>query len=221
MYSGAIEKILDEMNELQELLLSISDDIYLSIDNRDNTALEKGTKFLRMYNKNVREFVDISLKIEDDLKKYLGIVPEEGEIEEGEENEERDRIVIQLNKSTPHYLNENFTYKRPYGFSFKNTACIGLKTWRNFYIEFLHSMEQVDENISDVLLNKQKSIWRSEYYFSRNPNKLRYSKKVFDDCYAEMNLSANSIRDNILNIMNYYSIPSAELKIFLREDRDA
>jgi hypothetical protein len=44
---------------------------------------------------------------------------------------------------------------------------------------------------------------------------------VKDDIHAESNLSANSIRDLMKKLLETFGIPEAEMKIYLREDRDA
>jgi len=38
---------------------------------------------------------------------------------------------------------------------------------------------------------------------------------------VEVNLSANNIRNNIKDLLQEFTIPPSELKIYLREDRDA
>lgn len=45
--------------------------------------------------------------------------------------------------------------------------------------------------------------------------------KITDSVFAEANLSANNIRDNIVKLLKTFSIPTKEMKIYLREDRDA
>jgi hypothetical protein len=44
---------------------------------------------------------------------------------------------------------------------------------------------------------------------------------VTDDLFIECNLSANGIRDVIVDLLAVYEIPSDRMQLFLRQDRDA
>ncbi|HQX48960.1 MAG TPA: hypothetical protein PLY87_08280 [Planctomycetaceae bacterium] len=44
---------------------------------------------------------------------------------------------------------------------------------------------------------------------------------VRENLFTEINLSANSIRDIIRRVLDIFDIPVTDLKIFLRQDRDA
>ena len=44
---------------------------------------------------------------------------------------------------------------------------------------------------------------------------------VRENLFTEINLSANSIRDTIRRVLDVFDIPVTDLKIFLRQDRDA
>ena len=51
-----IKQILDTLNNLQENLLSLPDDMLLSIDPRDNESLAQGTQFIMAYNDSLGQF---------------------------------------------------------------------------------------------------------------------------------------------------------------------
>ena len=57
--------------------------------------------------------------------------------------------------------------------------------------------------------------------FTDSPEHLRHASQVGEGMYAEVNLSANSIRDLIRRLLAVFDIPEDRLQIFLREDRDA
>ncbi len=127
-----INSILDMLDTVQEGLLSLPDDMLLSIDPRDNESLDEGTRFIKDYNDNLRMFAGSATKIADMIKQHFGVNPEEEEVEKESANRgKRDRIIKELDQTTPHFLSENFTYKRPYGFILGEAAYKGLKTWKN------------------------------------------------------------------------------------------
>jgi hypothetical protein len=62
---------------------------------------------------------------------------------------------------------------------------------------------------------------RGNRSFSRHAEGLRSAWPVSDCLYAEVNLSANGIRDLIRRLLEAFDIPKDRLQLFLREDRDA
>ena len=223
MVEGEIKEILDRLNTLQEDLLSLPDDILLSIDPRDNESLESGTQFLKSFNESLNQFTDSAGRIEAQIKEHFGINPEEEDVErETVDLQKRERIVKELDKTARHSLDENFTYKRPFGFILEDAAYKGIKTWKNLYLHVLKILKEKDPERFSTLPNEERFISnRGNPLFSRERSKLRIEEKIGSEFYAEINLSANNIRDNIKSLLTYFQIDPENMQIFLREDRDA
>lgn len=62
---------------------------------------------------------------------------------------------------------------------------------------------------------------RGNSIFSKHPDDLRIALRITETILAEGNLSANGIRDMIVKLLEVFEIPKGEMKIYLREDRDA
>jgi hypothetical protein len=62
---------------------------------------------------------------------------------------------------------------------------------------------------------------RGRKYFSQNGKELRYASKITDGLYAETNLSAVNIIDEIKDLFAYFGIPQKDMILYLREDRNA
>lgn len=62
---------------------------------------------------------------------------------------------------------------------------------------------------------------RGHHSFTSSRDHLRLALQLDDDLFTEINLSANSIRDTIRRVLEVFDIPVIDLKIFLRQDRDA
>ena len=45
--------------------------------------------------------------------------------------------------------------------------------------------------------------------------------ELADGLFVESNLSANSTRDVVTRLLDAYEVPMENMKVFLREDRDA
>jgi hypothetical protein len=223
MTKDKIKEILDMLNTLQENLLSLPEDMLLGIDPRDNASLEQGLTFIKAFNVNLNTFTSSASKIEQQVKAYLGINPEEDELVQETQNRQiRDRIVKELDKTSPHYLHEDFTYKRPYGFVLGDTAIKGLKTWKNTYMIVLDILMKKDKAKYTHLPNDEKFISkRGNPLFSVDGKNLRVAEKKSESCYVEINLSANMIRNNISELLSYFNIDPSTMLIYLREDRDA
>ncbi len=223
MSENEIKRILDMMDETLEKLLALPDDMLLSIDPRDNESLKEGCEFISTFNDDLDAYSKLSQNLKKRIEKQFAVNSEIEEIEQPHDiKEKRQRIIAELDKTQPHDINENFTYKRPYGFVLGNNAQKGLKTWKSLYLEILSELSRLDSNKFNKLPEEQKFISkRGNPSFSIEESTLRVSEKPQGfNFYVEVNLSANNIRDNIISLLNHFNIPTSSLKIYLREDRD-
>lgn len=219
-----LKEILDTLNNIQENLLSLPEDMLLNIDPRDNDSLEQGARFIRSFNDNLDQFMEITTKIAEQIKTHFSINPEEEEIEkESMKNQQKqDRIIRELDKTAPHSLDESFTFKRPYGFILGDTAFKGIKTWRNLFILVLDELYEKDPTRFARLPEEEKFISnRGKPLFSRDKQDLREGKMLKPGLYVEVNLSANDLCKNIKSMLEHFQLGPGQMKIYLREDRDA
>jgi EAL domain-containing protein (putative c-di-GMP-specific phosphodiesterase class I) len=223
MTQSNIKQILDMLDTLQEQLLSLPDDMWLNIDPRDNESIDQGTAFIKAYNQNLKQFSESARNIAVQVKEHFGINPEEEElVQESSNRLQRERIIKELDRSTPHSLNQDFTYKRPYGFVLADNAFKGLKTWKSMYIHILSILERKDAQMFSGLTSEEKFISkRGNPLFSQTAESLRVAEKYMDDFFVEVNLSANMIRNNIKELLQHFNLEPSGMKVYLREDRDA
>ncbi len=223
MTKDKIKEILDLLNTLQEQLLSVPDDMHLNIDPRDNESLQNGYSAIKEFNDTLADYTEHSVKLAGIIKNHFDINPEIEDVETGsDDRRRRDRIVKELDTTAPHTLDEDFTYKRPYGFILGESAYKGLKTWKNLYINVLHILREKDARRFSTLKQAEEFISsQGNPQFSETEDPLRVGEKVTDGFFAEINLSANNLRNNIKALLEYFKIDPQEMKIYLREDRDA
>lgn len=217
-----INLILDMMNDLQEKLLALPDDMLLSIDPRDNESLEEGTRFIKEFNTNLSSFSSSAQAMAEQIKTHFGVNPEIEDVEtESSDQKKRNRIIKELDKTEPHALGENFTYKRPFGFVLQDSAYKGLKTWKHLYMLTLDYLYKQDKKLFQSLPTEEKFISkRGNPLFSTNQMDLRVADQS-NGLYIEVNLSANSLMKNLAALLDHFQIPETQLRIYLREDRDA
>lgn len=223
MADNKIKGMLDMLNVLKEQFLSLPEDMLLQINPNNNQSLEEGFDFIKSFNQNLEQFNLYGNKIEDLIKIYFNINPEEEDVEQTSiNNSSKARVISELDSSKSHYLDEFYTYKRPYGFILDSIGYKGLKTWRSLYIQVLNFLREKDSQLFHELLNNKKFLSkRGNPTFTEKEDVLRSAAKLYDGFYVEVNLSANSLVKNIKLLLQHFDIDPKEMKIYLREDRDA
>ena len=220
-----IKTILSDMERVKENLLSLSEDIWKSIDHNNPEALEEGIAFKREYNQKVIDFDRLSTEISTLVQQYTSIRSHSIEIESKDKsssNEETQRIILELNREEPHSVIEDYMYKRPIGFILKDRAFKNIETWKQVLETFCLTLYEIDPEKFKALPDNPHFISRrGNPTFSRDLHLLRSGLLLRDGIYSEVNLSANSIMGVIRELMEEYGIKTEEVKIFLRQDRDA
>ena len=214
--------ILEDLEAVRENLLSLSDDIWLSIDHNNTEEMNRGCSFKADYNEKMVAFDSIATGISDVVQKFTNISLESKEEGGAGFETENDRIIRELNKEQPYSIEEDFTFRRPHGFILKGTAITGVVTWKRLYTRFCEALHRLDSGrFSGLPENEDHISSHGNSEFSRNRDDLREPVLIGDNVYAEGHNSANSFRNSIKGLLQTFQIPSGELQIFLREDRDA
>jgi hypothetical protein len=215
-------QILEDLEAVRENLLALSDDVWLSIDHNDPQALEEGVEFKRAYNEKMAAFDQVAVELSAMIQEYTAVRLEAAEQTGGGDRERNDRIVAELNREEPHSINEDFTFKRPHGFILDGQGANGITTWRRVYELLCRQLLGKDRNRFHALPDNPDFISnRGNRSFSRDPGQLRSPGLIGDGIHAEINLSANMVRDLIRRLLIAFEIPVDRLKLFLRQDRDA
>jgi len=220
--TGPTREILEDLETVRENLLALSDDIWAGIDRQDLRAFDEGVGFMRSYVEKTAEFDRLAADISGLIQKYTQVSLEASE-ETGEENRERnERIVQDLNREEPHSINEDFTYKRPHGFILAGQATSGITTWQRLYELVCRQLYQRDSARFVSLIDVPEfTSNRGNCSIAREPDSLRKALKVGGGLFVESNLSANGIRDMIHRLLVAFDIEFDQLRLFLRQDRDA
>ncbi len=216
-----IKSILSSLEEAKENLLSLSDDIWLSINHNDNKELQEGITFKTEFNNKLTDLDRLSAEIALLVEQFAGMNKETEEAKEKPETKENERIIKELNIREPHSLDEDFMYKRPFGIVFQGTAYKDLTTWRSVYLTLLNQLKEHDRSKFETLATAEEFISkRGNTLFSNSEHDMRFSRKVGGTVYAELNLSANSLRDAMKKVLNYFGLDVSEVTVYLKEDRD-
>ena len=214
--------ILEDLEAVRENLLALSDDIWAGIDRQDLSAFDEGVRFMRSYVEKTSEFDRLAVDISVLIQRYTQVSLEASE-ETGQEDRERnERIIQDLNLDEPYSLDEDFTYKRPHGFILAGQATSGITTWQRLYALVCQQLYHRDSNRFRSLIDNSEFITnRGHHSVTHDPNSLRGALEVDQGLFVECNLSANGIRDMLRRLLDAFEIAPDELRLFLRQDRDA
>lgn len=214
--------ILEDLEAVRENLLALSDDIWAGIDRQDLTAFDEGVRFMRSYVEKMAAFDQVASDLSDLVQQYTSVRLDETEQTGGGDREQNERIIAELNREEPHSLDEDFTYKRPHGFILASQAATGVTTWQRLYELACRQLFARDEGRFRSLIDHPEFVSnRGHHTVTTDASSLRKPLAVGGDLYIEANLSANSVRDVLRRLLDAFEIPTEQMQVYLRQDRDA
>lgn len=218
------KQLQETLDRLNEDLLSLSDDIWLSIDHNDTDAMKEGVKIKTQYNDKLTQFAQLS----KEMTSFLLDVSNLGVNEEPKEPSpipcvaDHQRIIESLNQYTPHTLKEEFRYKRPIAIQISDKVYQELTTWKAvFHAVMEHFYHTQKEHYLSIPDSKLKLSKRGKPLFSRSPSGMRVSEEAAGGIYIEVNQSADRIKDRMVEVCEYLGQPIAGVNVYFREDRNA
>ncbi|MHB9044308.1 MAG: hypothetical protein ACYC35_00060 [Pirellulales bacterium] len=156
------------------------------------------------------------------IQQYTSVRLESEERSGQGDRERNERIIQELNREEPHSIDEDFTYKRPHGFILEGQATTGMTTWRRlFELVCQQLLLRSPDRFRALPDNTDYVSSRGHRGFNQNAEELRSASEIGEGIFAEINLSANGLRDTLRRLLATFEIPAADLRLFLREDRDA
>lgn len=215
-------EILQDLEAVRENLLALSDDIWAGIDRQDLDAFDEGVQFMRSFVEKNAAFDRVATDLSVLVQQFMSVRLEESEQTGSGDQEQNERIIAELNREEPHLIDEDFTFKRPFGFIFDGEAATGVTTWQRLYELICKQLFARDEALFRSLEHQPEFISnRGNHTISSVPSTLRKAMTVGPDLFIESNLSANSICTTIRRLLAEYGLGTESLKVFLRQDRDA
>lgn len=159
--------------------------------------------------------------INENLNKYYEIVNNDNALQERCGKKEICKINYedyQVDTKVPHRLNESFTWQRPIAFEFRNKK-YNVKTWKDVFWELSNILYNIDNEIFFSFINDKEMQGKKRKYFQTNTEEMVRPKKLVDvNLYIETNMSANSIRDTIVKMLNKYEISIEEISIYIHKN---
>ena len=216
-----VKEILDTLATLEKDLSDLAENLYRNlyhdIDPEESTSIQEGLESLGSFNDTLYAFYAATNQLKAQIKNHDQ--PNLSNREFPSPDQLRiERIFKELEKYPPHYLSEDFKFKKPYGFTIgSDMAYAGLTTWKDLYLETIQYLRNKDGDKFVKLLKEERFIFKSKKpLFSIHQNLLTSSVKIDSNLYVEVTFSANRIRDNVRAFLNFYDLDIKAMKIYLR-----
>lgn len=217
-----ISSILKDLTNVHENLLSLSNDIWSSIEHNNSEKLEEGYQFKKEFNRLLEEFEQNKDSICTLVSRFTGVQIEKRPRTAEKETSENQRLIKELNKNIPHEITEDFTYKHPAAFIFGGYAYSEMNSWTELYVQFAATAAKINPaKLKEMADSPDFISSQNRKYYSVSGKDLRKSAKIMNDFYVETNLSANDFAKRIIEIINHFAMKTSDITIYLRQDRNA
>lgn len=202
---------------LEELMNKIGQDMSAALNEKNYPTIKYCMDLHKDINKTYEENKELIEYIE-------GITSEETCDETKEDLIESEEVAItdydsyKVDQSIPHTLYENFEYKRPVRFKLHENI-IEANTWNKVFFETCEILYKLDKSIFRSFVYDKKMNGKKRSYFSMTEDNIRKPNKLeCDDIYIETNLSANSIKQIIIKMLEKYNIKLSDFTVYYRAD---
>ena len=217
-----ISSILEDLTNVHENMISLSNDIWSSIDHNNTENLEKGYQLKKEFNRLLDEFDQNKNSICTLISEFTGVQIDRRPKIVYNEHFENQRIIKELDKTKPHEVTENFTFKRPTAFIFNNCAYTNLHSWTDLFVQFVSCMTKLNPSKLKEMADLPEFISKqNRKYYSADKKDLRTPVKIMNDFYVETDLSANEFAKRIIEIINHFGMKNSDITIYLWQDRNA
>lgn len=191
---------------------------------------DKANEYISI-SKEMTEIIDL---IKEYIQKYAlnieetkEIVIEDDETDEDIENngnktqiydEKIDYEKYRVNEEVAYNLYTDFTHKKPAAFSLDGKK-YPARQWKLVFTRTCELLFEKNKSIFNSFTKDNEMQGKKRSYFSTVPGNILKPKKIIGtDIYVETNLSANNIRNIIIDMLDKYRIPKSTYQIYLSKD---
>lgn len=215
MDTRLFDEFRSKVADLQELLPGIRQEFharYIDIDPSDSDAIRHHAKLMEELNTHINVLEDDA----DEFLEWIRSVDSTSEPTQTHTSPPKDGI--QLDSKIKYPLDIDLTWKRPVAMElfgekyFKNT-------WRQLYLWACNQILDRNKDQIPTIINHESLQGRKRRYFDRSKSSMRKPYKLHHGIWAETNLSANYLRDNLLKLLEITGGNPDQCAVYLREDR--
>jgi len=212
MLAERIESILADLADSNDQLLALLDDLWLDIDHTDPDSIQVGSQRMIGVIDATKTFQTLCGDISTRLKEFLPVE----EVAEPQVVAPKESPTV-FNGFDTISLNDQWSYRKPFGFSFQGTPYRGKHNWIDLYEAICLALKKLDSERFNTVPDRREIIsTHGNPYFSRDRHRLRNRTEISEGIYMETNLSAKLIRDNIRRLLRIFEVPESDLTIYTR-----
>ncbi len=197
----AIKRDYDKANE------------YINISKEMAEIIDAINEYIKKYALNIEESREIVIE-DDETDEDIEKSDNEIQIYDDKINYEKYRV----NEEIAYNLYTDFTYKKPAAFSLHGKK-YPARQWKLIFVRTCELLFQKNKSIFNSFVKDKDMQGKKRVYFSTMPENILKPKKIVGtDVYVETNLSANNIRNIIIDMLDKYRIPKNAYQIYLSKD---
>jgi len=222
---------LSDAKDLSEALDLVSLALDGLFDNSTNKINELMLKRKMSQAKELMDFPELILKIQNQVDEYSSLLSDEdeqtdiiNEVTTDEETEKRELPnyeEFQVDSAIPHSIDEDFTHTKACGFSI-NENYFDANNMRDVLIQTCGILAKTDFNKMKSFLEDPTMKGRKVSYFGTKQvieDFIAKNEKIpGTDLYVWVNLSCNHIRNILRKMLKKYGYRREDFKIYLRAD---
>lgn len=208
-----IESISFLKESFSDIMKIINNRVAKFCENRDFASMEKYIGIAKEINAYEDYLNHIVAKSNEKASKEF--LAEQDEVMNN--TDMSDDITYQVDHKAEHTLNEDFTHIRPYGFRFRNKTYI-CKTWKEILLKTCEALFMLNKNRFVEFANIRNTNGLKPKCFSAEPNNLRKPESICGAIYVETNLSSNSIRYLIIQMLKEFGFMIEDYLVYFRAD---
>ncbi len=226
--TARLRHILGSMEDLRRDMGDLSEEIWKDIDHNDPVKLQQGFNFKQAFNEKRAVFDDAL----EDLATLIGNYPKLAVAPKAETptvdnssglpSPTLSKPPPQAETETPaaDEISDDYKHSLPFGFTLGDKTFTGLSTWAVFYETFLQEMEKRHQDkFFELPDNNLFATSQDHPMFARSPDELREPAKIVDGVYAEVQLSIDTVLQNLKHLVRVFDLPTDSLKILLKEQK--
>lgn len=215
-----IGRIVTELGDTKDDVLALTDELcqelWQKIDRRDAESIRAGSERMIAAVSAVTAF---QKSCEDIAAKFRAFLPPVAPTPLAPS------APLQTNKQLEMFagkekitLRVSWTYRRPFGFILRGKPYAWRTTWIEVYRDLACALRDSNPQLFDTLPDSTDFISaQGNRYISRDTSQLRVAMKLAETVFAESNLNANLIRDNIARLLHVFGVQESEVEFYLRQ----
>jgi hypothetical protein len=214
--------ILTDLEGINEDLLNLYEDLRQEGDPHDVAARRENLRLLGEYNDKLEAFETASETLRALIQRITHVeAPREVQPSTPLDAATNTRVSQQLDHQRPHALDEHFTFTKPVGFKLAGQAHADTDAWTQLHHAVLGQLASMDPERFQRLPEDEEISRNKGSKFTRSAQDFRKPLALPQGLYCEGHLSAQTIRDNIRDLLAYFAISESQMVVYLSKDRDA